>query len=170
MFERVEIDCPALTEIGERLLATGEFHSVFFHPSDAAPSYPDFRRGVQAVLSEVLQSSFLSDVVPGLFPLNFTAATRFATLNRYELEGSLVSRLLQGTCTESVVSDEREARAVVRAILEKALLQPNGSLSGFRLDDSSWSALSDRATLSWSYLVYESSRKVWWFVCFADFY
>jgi len=170
MFHLTEIDCAALVKIGDRFLDVGEFHSVFFRPEVFSATYPEFGRGVQAVLSDVLRSSFLGAVVPQLVPLDFKAAMKFAVLNRYEFEGSLIGALLQGTCTASVVDDERDAREKVRIILDGALLKPDGALFAFRMDDPSWSALTSGATFSWAYFVYEASQKLWWFVCFADYY
>lgn len=124
---------------------------------------------ILVVLLHVLKSDILGQAVPQLNPLNLQAAMKFASLNRYEFEGSLVAALLQGTCTERIVSGEPEAREVVRAILA-SFLGPGGSLRAFRMDDASWSALTDGATLDWAYFVCAWSRKLWWFVCFADYY
>jgi hypothetical protein len=68
------------------------------------------------------------------------------------------------------VSDEREAFEAARAILKETVLRPNGTIQANRMDDPAWSALTDRATLWWAYFVFESSRRVCWFVCFADPY
>lgn len=166
MFNRVEIACPALEEIGRRLLAVGEFHSVFFRSAEPVK----FGNGFETVLSEMLQANPIGDAVPKLIPLNHSASNDFAVLNKYEFEGSLIGSLLQGTCTDRIVSDEREAYEVVRAILKCAMIKPNGNLCAFRMDNPSWSALTNGATLSWAYFVYESSQQLWWFVCFADYY
>jgi hypothetical protein len=92
----------------------------------------------------VLQSNFLGVTVPQLVPLNLSAAMKFASLDRYEFEGSLISALLQGTCTERVVGDERAAREATQAILE-CMLRPDGGLWAFRMDDPAWSALTNLA-------------------------
>jgi hypothetical protein len=89
----------ALAEVADRFLLAGELYSVFFKPNVPTGTYPDFGRGFQAVLADVLQSNSLGVTVPRLVPLNFKAAMKFATLDRYEFEGSLISALLQGTCT-----------------------------------------------------------------------
>jgi hypothetical protein len=169
MFQRTEIDCPTLAEIGDRFRIAGEFASVFFRPAAPTASYPDFGRGFQAVLEDVLRSDFLREAVPGLVPIKVAAAMTFARLRRFEFEGSLVDVLLQGTCTEGVVGSEQEARESVRTILGRVLC-PSGTVWAYRLDDPSWSALTDGATLAWSYFAYECSRKLWWFLSFADFY
>ena len=169
MFERVEVDYPKLTEVGNRFLGTGEFLSMFFRPKAPTATYPNFDRGFQAVLADVVQSDFIGEAFPQLVPLNVPAAMKFARLDRYEFEGSLVSVLLEGTCTERVVSGEGEAREVVQSIFRSAF-RPDGGLWAWRLDDWSWSTLTKGATVAWAYFVYESSQRIWWFVCFADHY
>ena len=67
--------------------------------------------------------------------------------------------MLAGTCTDRVVSDEREAFEAARAILKETVLRPNGTIQAYRMDDPAWSALTDRATLWWAYFVFESSRR-----------
>ena len=166
MFNRIEIPCPALEEIGRRFRAVAEFYSVLFRP--ATPKH--FGHDFQAGFLEMLKENRLEQAVPKLLPLSYSAASKFAVLNKYEFEGSLISAFLQGTCTDRVVADEREAYEVVRTIMKSLLLRPNGSILAIRMDDPSWSALSNAATLSWAYFVYESSQQIWWFVCFADYY
>jgi hypothetical protein len=166
MFNRAEIACPILDDIGRRFLRVGEFYSVFFRPANAT----NFGQGHQALLLEMLRANYLTEAVPKLDPLNYSAATKFSVLNRYEFEGSLINVLLDGTCTEKIVVDEREAYEAARAILKGTVLKPNGARCAFRMDDPSWSALTNGATLSWAYFAYESSQQLWWFVCFADYY
>jgi hypothetical protein len=166
IFSRVEFDCPMIEEISSRFRAVGDFYSVFFGTSGIS-SIGD---GPAAFLAEVLQSDELAKAVPKLLPLNLSAGKDCAAMNRYEFEGSLVGVLLQGTCTDRVVCDEREASEVARAMMKEAVLRPNGHIQVFRMNDPSWSALTNQATLWWAYFVFESSRHVCWFVCFADPY
>lgn len=166
MFQRVQFDCPVVEEIGRRFRSEGGFHSVFFNRIGTAPASD----GPAAELAELLQSDELVKAVPELAPLNPSAGKDWAALNRYELEGSLVGALVQGTCTDRVVCDEREAFEAARAIMREAVLRPNGDVLAVRMNDPAWSALTNQATLWWSYFVFESSRRVCWFVCFADPY
>jgi len=166
VFNRIEIDCPPLNEIGRRYLNVAEFYSVFFRPAIPA----NFSSGSEAAIRDMLEANPLTEAVPRLVPINLSAACKFAVLNKYEFEGSLISALLQGTCTDRIVADEREAYEAVRAILKSAILRPNGTMSAFRMDDPKWSALTNGATLSWAYFAYESSQQIWWFICFADYY
>jgi hypothetical protein len=166
MFSRVEYDCPTVEEIGTRFRAVADFYSVFFNAIGNAPA----GGGLADVLAELLQSEELAKAVPKLLPLNPSAARDCTELNRFEFEGSLVGALVQGTCTDRVVSDEREAYEAARAIMRETVLRPNGHVQAFRMDDPRWSALTNQATLWWAYFVFESSRRVWWFVCFADPY
>ncbi|CAN5455953.1 hypothetical protein BH11PLA2_BH11PLA2_32030 [soil metagenome] len=166
IFSHVENDCPTVDEIGERFRAVADFYSVFISAIGNAPATGSFAD----MLPELLESEELAKAVPKLLPINPSAARNCTELNRYEFEGSLVGALLQGTCTDRVVSDEREAYEATRAILLEALLRPNGNITAFRMDDPKWSALTNQATLWWAYFVFESSRRVWWFVCFADPY
>jgi hypothetical protein len=166
MFSRVEYDCPTLKEIGSRFRAVAEFYSVFFNPI----GNPTAGGGLADVLAQLLQSEELAKAFPKLLPVNPSAAGDWAELNRHEFEGSLVGALLQGTCTDRVVSDEREACESARAIIREAVLRPNGHIQAFRMDDPTWSALTNQATLWWTYFVFESSQPVWWFLCFADPY
>jgi hypothetical protein len=166
MFKCVEFDCPIVNEIGNRFGDVGDFFSVFFSTTATAPAGD----GPAVLLSEILQSDELVRAVPKLLPLNQSAGKDSAAMNRYEFEGSLVGALLQGTCTDRVVCDEREAFEVARAVMREAVLRPNGDIQAFRMNDPSWSALTNQATLWWAYFVFESSRRVCWFVCFADHY
>jgi hypothetical protein len=161
MLNRIEIECRTLEEISRRFRNVGEFYSVFFRSTVS-----DLGAGFQ----EVLSSDLLHEAVPRLLPLNESAARKVSVLNKYEFEGSLIGALLQGTCTDRVVADEREAFEAAREIIKCVLLRPDGVMSAFRMDDPSWSALTNAATLSWAYFVHETSQQLWWFVCFADFY
>jgi hypothetical protein len=166
MFSRIEQDYPSLEVISKRLLAVADFHSVFFNTI----GIPSPGAGRENVLAELLHSTELAKAVPTLLPLDLAAAKNCAILNRYEFEGSLVGVLLQGTCTDQVVCDEREAFETATAIMREVVLRPNGHMVAFRMDDPKWSALTNQATLSWSYFVFESSRDMCWFLCFADSY
>src|SRR5438067_1621949 len=166
IFSRAENDCPTVDEVGKRFRVVADFYSLFFNAIGNVPAGGSLAN----VLAELLQSEELAKAVPKLLPINHSAARDFSELNRYEFEGSLVGALLQGTCTDRVVSDEREAYEATRAIMREAVLRPNDHIQAFRMDDPKWSALTNQATLSWAYFVYESSRSVWWFVCFADPY
>jgi hypothetical protein len=166
MFSRAEYNCPTVEEIGSRFRAVADFYSVFFNAIGNAPAGASLRD----VLAELLQSEELAKAVPKLLPLNLSAGRDCTELNRYEFEGSLTGALVQGTCTDRVVSDEREAYEAARAIMREAVLRPNGQVLAFRMDDPRWSALTNQATLWWAYFVFESSRRIWWFVCFADPY
>ena len=166
MFTRVGCDCPITEDMGNRFRAVADFYSVFFNTLGTTTASV----GREDVLEELLKSEELAKAVPKLLPLDLTAAKDRTVLNRYEFEGSLVGALVQGTCTDRVVCDEREAFETARAILREAVLRPNGQILAFRMDDSKWSALTNQATLSWAYFVFESSRSVCWFLCFADPY
>jgi hypothetical protein len=164
MFSRVEYECPIIEDIGNRFRAVADFYSVFFNTVGMTGA------GREDVLAALLQSDELAKAVPKLLPLDLSAAKDCTALNRYEFEGSLVGALLQGTCTDQVVCDEREAFETARAILREVVLRPNGHILAFRMDDPKWSALTNQATLSWAYFVFESSRSMCWFLCFADPY
>jgi hypothetical protein len=175
MFSRIETDrfheilgndCPTVEEIGGRFRAVAGFYSIFF---ELIGNFPAGGRTAD-VLAELLRSEELAKAVPQLLPFNPSAARDCTELNRYEFEGSLVGALLQGTCTDQVVSGEREAYEAARATMREAVLRPNGGVGAFRMDDPRWSALTNQATLWWAYFVFESSRSVCWFVCFADPY
>jgi hypothetical protein len=166
MFSRIELDCPMTEEIGGRFRVVGEFYSVFFNTIGIGPA----SGGSTDVLVELLQSDEFAKAVPALLPLNLSAGKNHAVLNQYEFEGSLVSALLQGTCTDPVVCDEREAFEAARALMKETVLRPKGHVQAYRIDDPAWSALTNQATLSWAYFVFELSRRVCWFVCFADPY
>src|SRR5436190_7343193 len=124
MFSCLENDCPTIDEIGQRFRAVADFYSVFFNAIGNVPA----GGSLADVLAELLQSEELAKAVPKLLPINPSAANHCAELNRYEFEGSLVGALLQGTCTDRVVSDEREAYEATRAILREAVLRPNGNI------------------------------------------
>lgn len=163
IFSCAKIDCPTTEVIGNRFRAVGDFLSVFFNVIGTATTGSD-------MVEELLQSDEFAKAVPKLLPLNLEAAKDCTALNRYEFEGSLVGALLTGTCTDQVVCDEREAFEVARAIMRETVLRPNGTIQVFRMDDPAWSDLTNRATLWWSYFVFESSRRLCWFACFADPY
>jgi hypothetical protein len=165
LFSRAEMDCPFTELIGDRFRSVGDFHSEFFHLIGSMS--PD--AGTGDVLGALLRSEEFAKAVPTLVPLDLSAAKDFAVLNRYELEGSLVGALLQGTCTERVVSDDQEAIETARAILRETVLRKDGWIGAYRMNDPSWSALTNAATLSWAYFVL-SSQNICWFVCFADPY
>ena len=163
---QVEHDCPIPDEIVRRFQAVGEFCSVFFSATSTRAGGQD----PSEVLASLLQQNELGEAVPKLLPFNLSAARHFAALNKYEFEGSLVGVLLDGTCTDRVVSDQAARRSRSPTPSLKAVTRPNGILVAYRMDDPSWSALTNSATLSWAYFVYETSRQLWWFVCFADPY
>ena len=71
---------------------------------------------------------------------------------------------------DRIVCDEREAFATARDIMMETVVRPNGHLQVLRMNDPSWSALTNHATLWWAYFAFESSQRVCWFVCFADPY
>jgi hypothetical protein len=166
MFSRIQRDCPTSEEIGNRFRAVADFYSVFFNTIGTPPA----GAGREVTLAELLQSEELTKAVPKLHPLNPTAGRDCTRLNRYELEGSLVGALLEGTCTERIVCDEREAFEVARAMMREAVLRPNGHIEAFRMDNPQWSALTNQATLDWAYFDFESSQQLCWFLCFADLY
>ena len=166
LFSHVETACPTVEEIGNRFRAVADFYSVFFSATRSAAA----GGGLPDVLADLLQSAELAQAVPKLLPLDLLAAKHRTALNQHEFEGSLIGALVQGTCTDRVVSDEREAFEVAREIMREAVLRPNGHVQAFRMDDPRWSALTNQATLWWAYFVFESSRSAWWFVCFADPY
>ena len=164
MFQHVGITSPTLDEIAARFRTVAEFDSIFFRPIAPPHLYPDFSRGCEAVLLEVLESDFLRTNVPQLFPLDLEGARDFSLLGPFEFEGSLIQMLLDGTCTEKVVASETEAREITAALLTESVLQPNGHLMAFRMNDRNWSHLTRTATMSSTYFVYVPINKTWWFV------
>jgi hypothetical protein len=170
MFERADIDCPALTQMADRLGKAGELTSVFFRSTAALSEFPRFDRGLKAVLTDVLNSDYLRETLPWMFPLDQDTAMRFSHLDRFEFEGWLMSLLVRGACAESIVCDEAEARQWVQAILQGIPHGPDRSLRVFRMDDAEWSALTRGATLCSAAFVYTPAHRIWWFIAFADFY
>jgi hypothetical protein len=102
--------------------------------------------------------------------LNLDSARKFTHLDRFEFEGSLISLLLQGTCTEKIVATESESREMVRALLAETILRPDGIIMAYRMDEEDWSERTRRATISATYFVYAPHDKTWWFMGFADDY
>ena len=132
--------------------------------------YPDFGRGYDVVLMEVLESDFLRIAVPQMFPINLKSARKFSLLDRFEFEGSLIRMLLEGTCNETVVASETEAREIAAALLAETVLRLSGYLIAFRMDDSNWSNLTRKATKSSTYFVFIPTDNTWWFLGFDDDY
>jgi hypothetical protein len=52
--------------------------------------------------------------------------------------------------------------------LEAAFPEPFSDLFVFRIDSREWCELAASATLSASYIVYQSARGLWWVLCVAD--
>lgn len=173
MFQSVEIVSPTFDKVASRFRKVASFHSIFFRAAKPWPfysDYPNFSRGDAVVLMEVLNSDFLRESMPQLFPLDMDKARKYSLLNRFEFEGSLIHLLLQGTCTEKVVASESEARETVPALLAETILRSDDSLCAFRMDDWNWSELTRSATSAGTYFVYAPYHKTWWFIGFADYY
>ena len=119
---------------------------------------------------DVLESDFLRASMPELFPIQLDSARNFALLERFEFEGSLIHLLLQGTCTEKIVSNETEARATAQDVLRETMPRSDGGLWAFRMNDQKWSAATRDATLWAACFVYAPHDKTWWFMGFADNY
>jgi hypothetical protein len=82
----------------------------------------------------------------------------------------LIEVLMAGTCTEIVCRDENEARDTSRALVNMFLADPHRILVAYRADQCEWSRLSSGATITWTYIVYIVSRKMWWFASLVDDY
>lgn len=92
---------------------------------------------------------------------------RYATLNRFEFEGSLISILLEGGCHRKSIP-EHDARVIVHEALAVIFPKPFDNVLAFRPDDPSWSEFSREATISHSYVVWQGARGLWWILCIAD--
>lgn len=94
---------------------------------------------------------------------------KYSNLNRFEFEGSLVSVAVAGGCHRSTTGTSQEhIRAVVAAALDAAFPRPFDDIHVFRLDDARWCQATDEATISASYVAWQSARGVWWLLCIAD--
>lgn len=173
MFHAVDVQSTTIDKWRDGFGSVAVFFSIFFQPNTPAGFHSNFGRGSKAVLAEIVDSDFFQDNLSELCPLNREATLEFVALDRYEFEGSLISMLLHGTCTEAVVVDAAEARLqVAQAIshLCKTLNCGKEDLCAFRLGNPEWSKLISSATLWASYFVFFPNTKTWWFLGFADFY
>ena len=174
MYKPIEITNPVLARLEERYTETKEFCSFFFraYPND----WPDFGRGWQHVLTNVLESSFIREHLPVLFPLDMEAAMRFTRLNTYEFEGSLINLFgAEGgycdlTGEEPIARSVDEYKNIIQAILHSIPGSEEYHILAYRMDDWEWSAMTRGATEAYSFFAYFPKKTIWWFVAFAHFY
>jgi hypothetical protein len=144
----------------------GQVVSVFLKPKP--PVRPDLQRQDGCVLSELFELMAVQEACADLGLKNPVNA-RYALLNRLEFEGSLVSVVMQGGCHRAkVVASLEAARELVAKAMEAAFPAPFGNLYVARIDSESWCKLAFEATLSASYVAWQSERSLWWVLCVAD--
>lgn len=132
------IDKPGLDVLHQALGECGDVHSRFFKLGGAfKPFNPEDR---SRPLTGLFEHGLFQDVCADLLPVDNDIGP-YATLNRLEFEGSLVSVLMRGGCHGGRVG-EATARAVVSGALDAVFPKPWHELRAFRLDNDNWSTLT----------------------------
>jgi hypothetical protein len=161
---QLEVIRPELTELLELLGLCGQVVSFFLKPKQViAPAFGTPNPLAKLFTSEAFQTlaGELGAISPDL--------GRYSTLNRYEFEGSLVSVAVAGGCHGSTADVSRERiRAVVSTGLAAVFPAPFDDVHVFRLDDERWCRATEEATLSTSYVAWQSARGIWWVLCVTD--
>jgi hypothetical protein len=155
---------PELTELLELLGQCGHVVSFFLKPEQPiAPAFDTVNP-----LGELFASPAFRAQAGKLGAIAHEFG-RYSTLNRFEFEGSLVSVAIAGGCHRNTmgISQER-VRAVVAAGLAAAFPSPFDDIHVFRLDDERWCQATDEATMSASYVAWQSARGLWWILCITD--
>jgi hypothetical protein len=161
---KFEIDKPPLTNFLRTLNGNWNVISAFMKFSPAVQA--NFASAVP--LADLLQHpEFLADC-SALNPRD-TRPVRYTTLNRLEFEGSLASILVEGGVTGERMP-ENEAKQQVSAALAAVYPPPFNTLQVFRFDDPAWCEFTNSATLSHSYIAWQSQRGLWWTLVVADYY
>jgi len=159
------LEKPGVKELLEVLGQCGQVVSAFLKPTPSVrPLFQEDHPLVDLFDSKAFQEA--------AFSLGQVSSTlgRYSTLNRLEFEGSLVSVVLQGGCHRATTGMPVEvARALVLRALEEAFPEPFSDVHVFRLDAEAWCQLTNEATVSTSYVVWQSARGLWWVLCVADF-
>lgn len=122
-----------------------------------------------ALLKCLLFSDDFKENYQDFLPLNEDELNKAVLLNKYELEGSLIGMLANGTCMESIVSDENEARVIVSKLFKELRLDYD-SLIAYRLNNTAWSPFTNGTTMSSFYVLFQSSHRYWMVIGFTDFY
>lgn len=121
------------------------------------------------LLKYLLSSEEFIEEYADFLPVNEDVLDQATVLNRYELEGSLISMFLQGTCTERIVADEIEARELAQALLSDLRVELDQWVV-FKLGNPGWSKFTMEATLSCFYIVFYATRRYWFILGFDDVY
>lgn len=161
---QLEVIKPELTELLELLGLCGQVVSFFLKPKQAiAPTFDASNPLAELFASEAFQT------LAGELGAISSDLGRYSTLNRFEFEGSLVSVAVAGGCHRSTADVSRERiRAVVTTGLAAVFPAPFDDVQVFRLDDERWCQATEEATLSTSYVAWQSARGVWWVLCLTD--
>ena len=170
MFSEYKNKKETLIDFEKRWSEIGELFSVFVKPDRENKWSPNFSQGHLRVLLDFLESDTLSKYVPELLPINFEHINDCCILDRSEFEGSLVSMLNQGGCTEKAVVDDEEARKIAKDLLMDLFPEPFNNLIAYRINTHKWSKFTASATLTKTYIVYQPERQLWWIFSFSDFY
>ncbi|MCM3172989.1 hypothetical protein [Paenibacillus sp. MER 99-2] len=163
----MEISYHTIDVLKRRYTGTSQFYfSLFRHtkPMDFA-----LHTEKTYLLKCLLSSEEFMEEYADFFPINEDVLDQAMVLNRYELEGSLISMFLQGTCTEPIVTDEIEARKLSQALLSDLRVELDQWVV-FKLGNPGWSKASMEATLSCFYIVFYAAHRCWFILGFEDVY
>lgn len=159
------VDKPALRALLHVLGECGQVTSVFLKPQPPVkPSVRDEALLADFVACEAFQLATveLGKVAPNV--------GRYSLLNKFEFEGSLISVVLQGGCHRAKSNlTEGAVRSLVGNAIASVFPAPFDGLHVFRMDDEKWCELTAGATVSSSYIAWQSARSLWWVLCVADF-
>jgi hypothetical protein len=161
---KFNIEKPELEKFIDALGSCGEVVSTFMKFSRAVMPSREFASPTP--LADLLQHSEFRDDCAVLGKI-CSKPILYSTLNRLEFEGSLTSLLVEGGCFRNSTS-AHEARLLASDVLAAVFPGPFDDLLVFRLDDPSWSEFTDVATVSHSYVAWQSARGLWWMLSVAD--
>jgi hypothetical protein len=143
-----------------------EVVSVFLKPKSR--TWPSARGASNDPLRWLLESHEFEAMCPDLGQVKRVEG-RFSTLNTLELEGSLVSILLEGGCHGSRMRIELgDARRAVSAAMDAVFPAPFNKVIAFRFDEWDWCDFTDEATVWSSHFVWEAARSLMWVLCTRD--
>lgn len=152
-----------IEEIQGRYEAICEFYFSIFKYTKPINGVHSEKNGL---LKRLLYSDEFKEKFPYLFPLDENELENAVMLDLYEFEGSLIGMLLRGTCMESIVADENEARSLASKLIKELRLDYGNSLIAYKLGDISY---TDKATVSSFYVLYQSLHRYWMVIGFTDY-
>lgn len=130
--------------------------------------FSEFQKDTELIVC-LLHSDEFMQKYPEFFPISDEYIHHAICLNRYEFEGSLINMLIQGTCTDSIVSNEDEARLLVSKLLTELRLDNTDTIA-FKINYCEWTVAAKDATALCLYVVYQTLHRYWMIMGFIDYY